>query len=102
MAWPWVSRLAYDLLLDERNRLRDKNDEADEHIRRITRKQEGLTESPREPKKKVEPIPIEIERIIMGFDNEQTRSDMRNHARIARHRDGTPWSVIQANLEANT
>ena len=101
MNWPFVSRTAYDIAMDWNRELREKNDRWEDHVRRITRKQEGMTEVPREPKKPVEPIPVELERVIMRFASEQTRTDIRNHARIAHHRDDKEWSEIQHELEAS-
>lgn len=99
MRWPWVSRIAYDLLLDERDRLRAKNDNWEDHVRRVKRKEKGMTELPAEKKVPLEPIPGEIERIIQKFGSEATRQGVRNNVLMARHRQGQPWSKIQQTLE---
>jgi len=98
---PWVSRTAYELLLDERDRLRDKNDSWEDHIRRVERKDRGMTELPVERKEPVEAMPPALERVINKFSSEAIRLSLRNQARIARVRDGKPWSKIQAELESN-
>ena len=99
MKWPFISRTAYDLLINERDRMREQVDDLQDHVQRITRRQEGMTESPREAKRPIEAIPPELEAIIMRFGSEQTRTDMRNQARISRHRDARAWSEITAELE---
>ena len=78
MKWPFISRTAYDLLINERDRMREQVDDLQDHVQRITRRQEGMTESPREAKRSIEAIPPELEAIIMRFGSEQTRTDMRN------------------------
>jgi hypothetical protein len=99
MRLPWVSRTAYELLLDERDRLRDKNDSWEDHIRRVTRSGQGMTELPAERKQPPEPIPPALNHIIDKFDSEHTRQGLRNSARLAHHREGKAWSEIQAELE---
>src|SRR3989304_2331887 len=42
MHWPYVSRRAYDLLVDERDRLRARNDELTDHLVRLARTTNGL------------------------------------------------------------
>jgi|TARA_R110000744_G_scaffold111935_1_gene210127 anti-sigma-K factor RskA len=99
MRLPWVSRTAYELLLDERDRLRAKADAWEDHSRRVTRSQQGLTELPAGRKKAHEPLPSSLSRIISKFDSEHTRQGLRNSARLAHHREGKAWSEIQAELE---
>ena len=101
MRLPWVSRTAYELLLDERDRLRGKNDAWEDHIRRVTRSKEGMTELPTERKQPSEPIPSSLNHIIDKFDSEHTRQGLRNSARLAHHRNGRAWSEIQAELESS-
>jgi hypothetical protein len=101
MRLPWVSRTAYELLLDERDRLRSKNDAWEDHIRRVTRSKQGMTELPAERKRPAEPIPSSLSYIIDKFDSEHTRQGLRNSARLAHHREGKAWSEIQAALESS-
>ncbi len=101
MKLPWVSRTAYELLLDERDRLRAKNDGWEDHIRRVERKDRGMTELPAKRKETVDPMPPELERIINKFSSETIRQSLRNQARIARVREGKPWSRIRSELEAS-
>jgi hypothetical protein len=99
--WLWVSRAAYDLLLDERDRLRAKNDGWEDHVRRVERKDRGMTELPTKRREPMEPMPPELEYIIDKFSSETTRQSLRNQARIARVREGKPWSKIQSELESS-
>jgi hypothetical protein len=101
MMWPWVSRLAYNLLVEERDRLRAKNDSWEDHVRRIDRKDKGMTELPVEKKAPTEPIPPDLAYVIDKFSSETTRQSLRNQARIAHQRENKKWSEIQAELEAS-
>ena len=94
-----MSRTAYELLLDERDRLRDKNDAWEDHIRRVARSEQGLTELPAGRKRPPEPMPPALNYVIDKFDSEHTRQGLRNSARLAHHREGKAWSEIQAELE---
>ncbi len=103
MSWfPWVSRTAYDMVLAWNEELRTKNDAWEDHIKRIDRREHGLTELPVEKKEPADvAIPSNILRIINRFGNEQTRKGMRNDVLIARNRGGKAWSEIEAELEAS-
>ena len=101
MRLPWVSRTAYELLLDERNRLRAKADAWEDHSRRVTRSKQGMAELPAERKQPLEPIPSSLNRLIGKYDSEYTRQGLRNSARLAHHREGKAWSEIQAELESS-
>lgn len=101
MRWPWVSRTAYDLLLNERDRLRVKNDTWEDHVKRVERKDRGMTELPTKKKEPMEPIPSDLAYVIDKFASETTRQSLRNQARIARTREGKAWSEIKAQLEAS-
>ena len=96
-----MSRTAYELLLDERDRLRDKNDAWEDHTRRVERKDRGMTELPAKRREPVEDMPPELERVIDKFSSATIRQSLRNQARIARVREGKPWSKIQAELESS-
>lgn len=101
MRWPWVSRVAYDLVVEERDRLMHKNDNWEDHVRRTDRKDRGMTELPTKKKEPMEAIPASLEYVIGKFASESTRQLLRNQARIARVREGKTWSGIQAELEAS-
>ena len=98
---PWVSRTAYDLVIEERDRLRAQNDEWLDHARRVSRRENGMTELPPQPRKTREPIPSSLTYIIDKYDSEHIRQNLRNSARIAHHREGKAWSEIAAELETS-
>lgn len=101
MSLPWVSRTAYELLLDERDRLRDKCDAWEDYTRRVTRSKQGMAELPAERRQPQEPLPSSLNHIIDKYDSEYTRQGLRNSARLAHHREGKAWSEIQAELESS-
>lgn len=101
MRLPWVSRLAYELVLDERNRLRAQNDSLVDALGRIGRAKSGLPESVRpapEPQaqRPVE-LPDSIEVLIQGFASEAIRDSLREQARML-YAAGNPWSSIEASI----
>ena len=53
MRWPWVSRLAYETVVSERDRLRAQNDELVDHFKRVDRVANGMTERKIEPRKAI-------------------------------------------------
>lgn len=99
MRLPWVSRTAYDLVVDERNRLRRQNDELMETQKRIRRVHSGLPETPRK-RHKQEPIelPLSLEELIGGFASLAVRDDIRRQAREM-HSNGTPFAEIERVLK---
>ena len=101
MKWPWVSRSAYDLLMEERDRLREQNDELLGTYTRIQRVRSGLRETPKPQPRKVETekIPAEIEEIVRGFSSFAHRTNIRDQIRGMRA-NGTPFSEIEKALKA--
>jgi len=99
--WPWVSRTAYDLVIEERDRLRLQNDEWLDHARRVQRRKSGMTELPPQPREPQQPIPSSLTYVIDKYESEHVRQNLRNSARIAHHREGRAWSEIQAELESS-
>ena len=73
MRWPWVSRLAYDVVSDECARLRRVNDELTDHLARLVRVEHGLPERKTEPRKVV-PMPPEIRELIDRWGTGPTRN----------------------------
>ena len=92
--WPWVSRLAYDTVAAERDRLRDQNDKLIDHITRIDRASQGLTETPRQPKPQQEPMPAELREYIMSFPNKGYQSMMWKAAWDRRLKHHESWDEI--------
>lgn len=104
MSWPWVSRRAYDLLADERDRalqmcdaIRMSHERLTEHMKRIDRVEHGLSEQPRTPKAVPDPMPDELKKYIDGYDNSSVRAELRREA-TNRYRGGTPWDVIRREI----
>src|SRR3972149_5875385 len=75
MHWPYVSRRAYDLLVDERDRLRARNDELTDHLVRLARTTNGLRELKVE-QSKPDPMPQEVQDMVMAWGSGATRSDV--------------------------
>ena len=69
-----------------------------DHRRRVERREVGLPEVPREPKKKREPIPDDIRKMIEPFESLQVRRGLEEEC-YELHDGGVPWSEIQRTLE---
>ena len=101
MQWPWVSRTAYDLLIDERDRLRENNDQFQDLFTRVARKQEGLPEVPRKPKVvDTEPMPVEVREYLEAFGSTEMRNNLEEDISASRSQ-GTPWSEIMRMILAS-
>jgi len=100
MRLPLVSRTAFDLLLDERDRLRAKNDELVDGLMRVDRVRHGMKEVPRDsrPADKLESIPDDIRAMYEGFQSAAHRSEISRQVRQMRS-CGTPWPEIGRALE---
>jgi iron-sulfur cluster repair protein YtfE (RIC family) len=98
MKWPWVSRLAYEILRDERDRLREQNDGLMEHLKRVDRVEHGMTELPREPKRVLEPMPQELVEFINEHASPHIRREMRNQAFKRYHSKGESWAQIMRDV----
>jgi len=98
MKWPLVSRRAFDIVLDERDRLRARNDELHDSMIRIQRVRHGMKEAPRpEPKPVVVQIPAEVRKLYAGFSEVHRRDLDRQCRQMATQ--GTPWTEIMRLLE---
>ena len=97
LQWPWVSRRAYDVLLDERDRLRAVNDQLTEHLTRMHRVEHGVAETPRAPKAKVEEMPKSLDDYFNGLGNPSMAKQLRREA-TSLHRAGEPWTSIQGRI----
>ena len=93
MKWPWVSRLAYDQAIADRDHWR-------ELATRVRRVEVGMPEAPREKAAPPEPvqIPAEILEIIAGFDSPAVQSELKRQV-IQSFEQNTPWPEIQRLLE---
>jgi len=100
MSLPWVSRLAFDQVVDERDRLRTRVDKLTDDLTRVGRAKQGLRETPKPVKKreKPEPMPPGIVDLISGFSMQAVRTNLERECRAMRM-DGTPWSEIEILLD---
>lgn len=96
-----MSRRAYELVLDECERLRFMNDKLIDDIVRIQRVRSGMREVPRGTKAppKPEAIPAEIRDLYQGYSSRAVKSVVEQQVRQMRA-NGTPWSEIGRVLEA--
>jgi len=97
MKWPLVSRRAYDLLMDERDRLREQVDKLLDHIKRTDRVEHGMGEVPRPQKPPLEPMPDILADYFAGFADRNIARDSRNAA-LRRHNRGEAWASIVVDL----
>ena len=93
MNWPWVSRLALDAVLSERDRLRELNDKLVDSIIRIQRKEIGLPEIQPEKRQPVEPLPQAVIGLINAWDDPLIRADMEKQARAV-YRQSKDWNAV--------
>lgn len=84
-------------LKEEVRWLRERNEHLTDQIQRIQRFQSGMTETPREPRPQLEPMPLELERHIEQFDNSSLKRDMKQRC-YRRHARGEPWSTIMKSM----
>jgi hypothetical protein len=101
MKWPWVSRRAYDTVVEERNYLRDQMAWLLMHVQRMDRVEHGVPEAPRMPRPVLEPIPRSLLSFIDEFNSPSIRKEIRDRC-FQRHARGEPWSVIEADTIAST
>jgi len=92
--WPWVSRLAYEQVASERDRLRAQNDALIEHLKRIDRAEHGMPELPRQPRAAQEKMPIELLNHFKGYANQDMAKRFRDEAYERHLKHGEPWDVI--------
>lgn len=98
MKWPLVSRRAYDVVVEERDRLREKVDDLTGAVVRMQRWEKGMSETPRQPKKPTQPMPKELVAHCQGFRDPRTRRMERNGL-LRRHVvNGESWDDIAADV----
>ena len=96
----WVSRLAYDTLESERDRLVEQNKELIESLTRVKRFEAGMTETPRAPRKALEPMPEALNADIMAGSDGGIRR-MRRSTYMKRNVRGESWDSIMADVLPN-
>ena len=95
---PWVSRLAYDQLEQERDWLREQNATLLEHVRRMDRVEHGLGELPRTPRAELQPMPIRLaEHFRTAYANKSIAKMQRDEA-YRRHASGVSWPAIEQEI----
>ena len=96
LRWPWVSRLAFDAVSAERDRLLAENARLLDHVTRMERADRGLSEVPRQPRPPMEPMPRDLAEHIAGYDNPTVRVELRRTCfRRARNES---WDAIKADV----
>lgn len=98
MKWPWVSRLAYDAVVNERDWLRIQLQVEQNHNTRIERKLMGLPEISPVTRKAIPPMPETLAEKIRQWGDENIQIDLTNRANNMA-RAGKPWSQIEAKLD---
>jgi len=102
MIWPWVSRLAYDAVVSERDILRAQNVSLTDSLTRIRRAETGLREVPAPPKRlelqKPVTVPAHIERLYRGRLQSRAMEDMYEAQARDMHAAGAPWNEVERAL----
>jgi hypothetical protein len=93
MKWPWVSRRAYDAVVDQKDVLLDQNSKLIEHLSRKSRFEAGMSETPRPPPKMREPMPEVLRDNIAGGSDSSMRR-MRRTELERRYSRGESWDAI--------
>jgi len=93
MKWPWVSRRAFDMVTDERDRLRAQNESLIDALTRMQRFQMGMTEKPKENGRKMEPMPAPLKAHFDAIGNRSIRQHQMAEAYRRYAREGT-WKGI--------
>ena len=96
---PWVSRLAFDLVSQERDRLVEQNAALTDALTRVKRFETGMTETPRPPRRVIEPMPERLADHLAAGSNPGIRRMRRSHymQRVAR---GETWEEVEADVLA--
>lgn len=93
MRWPWTSTARLADAHAEIERLREQNGQLIDSLTRISRREAGLPETPREPRPRLEPMPIELKEYIEKFATPSIRKEMRTRY-YRRHGAGEAWARI--------
>lgn len=93
MRWPWTSVARLDDAQAQVAYLKSEVAKLSEALTRISRREAGLPETPREAKPPMDPMPDELRHYIEGFAGMSVRKQMRDVA-FRRRAQGTPWKVI--------
>jgi len=98
MKWPWVSRRAYDLVVEERDYLRQQVERLQEHHQRIDRIEHGVAEVPRRERPPMQPIPKSFLDKLNAWASPAICKANRDAA-FRRHAQGVSWDVIEVEYD---
>ena len=101
MTWPWVSRLAYDEVVQQRNDLRLIRDRLTDEIIRMKRHEVGLRETPREVKaalQKPPEVPPEVSMLYRGRCQSSAMETEIERQASEMHAGGAPWDEVRRAL----
>lgn len=99
MRWPWVSRVAYDDMRDERDRLLALVERLTDQIVRIERRAHGMSELPAEPRKPRPKLPPQLVQAISAYESPHIRRMLEDRAMAMLAQD-IPASEILAALRS--
>lgn len=97
MTWPLVSRRAFVVVSDERDRLRAQVDRLLDHVTRMDRVEHGLHELPQQASKAREPMPDSLRAEIEMVGTAANRKQLEDAA-YKLHGRGFTWTSIEAKL----
>lgn len=96
MRWPWVSRAAFEIVVEERNRLREREEALQEALIRLARKGSGMPEEPRAQRKE-DPMPEDVRELVEMWDSQMTRDRLMEDAWKMYRRVGD-WGPVREML----
>lgn len=88
------------MVIDERDRLREQNNNLTDAIVRMQRRERGMAEVPREPRAQPLPMPRELADHIAGYATPSIRKMLRDQAYKRHHVHGEPWDIIVTEMLA--
>ena len=104
MNLPWVSRLAYENMVSERDHLRIQLNQMAldrasvvAQLTRISRREAGLPETPKEARKPMLPMPPELLEHCNSFMGQSLQKSLRDAA-YKRAAQGESWDSIMADV----
>jgi len=98
MRWPWVSRLAYDLLVSERDSLRAQVAMLQADMIRVKRAEMGLRETPRVVKPEMQrppEVPPEVRALYEGRCQSKVFEVEIERQAVEMFKAGNPWPEVR-------
>lgn len=106
MNWPLVSRRAFDLALEERERLLAQADRLldlvetqQDHVRRLERVNAGVSETVRLPRQQPNDMPKEVFEYLQGIGNPSIRREVRSNMYRKVWSGGTTWDEVVGEIK---